>query len=365
MRVYWGVGAAIRRQSNIRQFMAGDRQHILPRFLLKGFASRIHGKETYTWVYLRKGAIFEANINKIGIEKHFYGRKGELNVDAKITDFEGEYAPLLDELRAHKGQVDISDPMIANFITHLVVRTKHIRDSYRESSEFLIEKIFEYLSDFDNLKKAILNRPDLIRKNLESELKDFPLPNPYKEKFKKRLIDMYPSILDTQKAEMQQLCKSYLEMAKRVAPRAIREGHIKGLSQGLTPEARVEDYKGLRYFVYNSEESLILGDVGCMFETMGKRRFKSITFEDDKIINLFLPISDRQILIGSSHSGNPQISSKNLNKEIAKCSREFFICSKRSQDIASLVSLLGSETGIISKEEVEQMAEEIISTTAT
>lgn len=346
--------------------MAGDRQHILPRFLLKGFASRIEGKEIYTNVYRKGEKPFETNIINVGVEKWFYRGEEKLTVDEDITDFEGEHASLLDELREHEGQVEISDPRIANLITHLVVRTKHIRDSFRESSEFLIEKIFEYLSDFENLKKVILNNPKIINKNIEDELKDFPLPSTYKEIFKIKLIDMYPSILDTQKVEMQQLCQSYFEMVRRVAPKAIREGHIKGLSGSLTPEKRLEDYNRLHYFVCRSDEPIILGDMGCIFDTIskGKRQFKSIDLKDDKIINLFLPISDSHILIGSPHSGMPQINVKILKTKIAECSREFFICSQKSHDIAYLIPLLGSKTGIISKEEVQQIAEEIISTDA-
>jgi hypothetical protein len=56
--------------------MAGDRQHILPRFLLKGFASRIEGEKIYTWVYPRNSPPVEANIRKVGVEKHFYGKQG-------------------------------------------------------------------------------------------------------------------------------------------------------------------------------------------------------------------------------------------------------------------------------------------------
>jgi hypothetical protein len=41
--------------------MAGVRQHILPRFLLKGFASRLDALEVFTWVFRKGGNIFEAN----------------------------------------------------------------------------------------------------------------------------------------------------------------------------------------------------------------------------------------------------------------------------------------------------------------
>lgn len=64
--------------------MAGIRHHILPKFLLKGFASKVDGQEVFTWVYRKEGKVFEANTLNVSVEKHFYGKTGELNVDDEI-----------------------------------------------------------------------------------------------------------------------------------------------------------------------------------------------------------------------------------------------------------------------------------------
>lgn len=87
--------------------MAGIRHHILPRFFLKGFASKFVGQEAFTWVYRREGKIFEANILNVGVEKHFYGKAGELNVDDEITDVERGFAILLDQLRRKDNAYEI------------------------------------------------------------------------------------------------------------------------------------------------------------------------------------------------------------------------------------------------------------------
>jgi Protein of unknown function (DUF4238) len=61
--------------------MAGTRHHIIPRFLLKGFASKVERDQTFAWVF-RKGRIpFETNINNI-VENDFYGKEG---ADEAIT----------------------------------------------------------------------------------------------------------------------------------------------------------------------------------------------------------------------------------------------------------------------------------------
>ena len=339
--------------------MAGDRQHILPRFLLKGFASREKRKRLYTWVYSKEREPFETNIINVGVEKFFYGGDGQLNVDDGITDFEAEYAPLLDELREHKGQVEISDPKIANLITHFVVRTKHIRDSYRESIEYLSELMSQYFSDSNNIKRAMLSNPEMIRDNIEKGFKDHPELLPYKHFLIPFLQQIFCNYINNNKYELQKFCRGYFDIIKKVTTKAMKEGHIKGLTQSLTPEPRVEDYKSLRYLLYNSSELLILGDICCLIEVEGERRFKSLNVDDDVIKNIFLPISKTQLLVGTSLPAIKRVNINILNETIARCSREFFICSEYCPVKQSLVCLLGSETGTYSKKEVEEMAKNI------
>ena len=79
--------------SNVRpQNMAGTRHHIVPRFLLRGFASHKVGDETYAWVYRAGREPFNTNITNIAVEGHFYTHKNRSNVDDSITDAEGPFA---------------------------------------------------------------------------------------------------------------------------------------------------------------------------------------------------------------------------------------------------------------------------------
>ncbi|MGB8991964.1 MAG: DUF4238 domain-containing protein, partial [Desulfobaccales bacterium] len=182
--------------------MAGNRQHILPKFLLKGFPNRIENGKIFTWVYPRNQKPIEANIRKVCVEKYFYGKLGESSADDDITKLENEYAPLLDELRVRKMDGEISDQRIPQLITHLVIRTKHIRDSFRESSEYLAGKILAYLSKFDNLKAALLSKPELINGFIEENLRDYQGPQVEKDTLRQLIPILYPAFLDTLKKEM-------------------------------------------------------------------------------------------------------------------------------------------------------------------
>jgi hypothetical protein len=105
--------------SDIGGQMAGVRQHILPRFLLKGFASRLDGQEVFTWVFRKGGNIFEANIKNVAVEKHFYTQPANTSVDDEITELERGFARLLDNLRNENDGFEITDPSLREFVSHL------------------------------------------------------------------------------------------------------------------------------------------------------------------------------------------------------------------------------------------------------
>src|SRR5205814_10074769 len=75
---------------SIKTTMAGVRQHIIPQFLLKGFASRTTSKAAFTWVYRKRAPPFETNIINVTVEGKFYDKDAETSADDLITDLESE-----------------------------------------------------------------------------------------------------------------------------------------------------------------------------------------------------------------------------------------------------------------------------------
>ena len=139
----------------------------------------------------------------------------------------------------------------------------------------------------------------------------------------------------------------------------IKEGHIKALAKSLVPEPRAEDYRSLHWFVGKSEMPLVLGDFGCLFEMEAPGRFRTFNNNDDPIKNIFLPISSNRILVGTALSTAPPIDGRVINCATAKCCREFFISSESSPVLDGLMSLIGEESEIISKAELEAIVTEL------
>jgi len=324
--------------------MSGKRHHILPRFLLKGFANQQKGKEIYTWVYPKGKKPYTNNISKVSIDKHFYGKDGEINADIEITNLEFKYALLIDELR-NKTYLDkiveVEKTLIPDFIAHLSIRTKHLRVSLEESTQKFLIQVENHFSDFNNYKKLLIDK-------IKSEKPNTFLQPIYSEG---------SSFLDNRELELKEIPANVINSFKSLISETIRETHNKALAENPNPQIRAAMYQELRWFIYSSNEPLIIGDAGCLFEIDGYRRFKCFHDGTDKIKHIFLPIASNKILIGS-HSQLSKIDVKTINEAIVKSSREFFICSEYSEYYTGLLPLIGKESELISQEEIEKIINE-------
>jgi hypothetical protein len=332
--------------------MAGIRHHILPRFLLRGFESKTIDGKVFAWVYSKKHSHMEMSTKDISVEKYFYGRDGEVNIDPEITKIEPEFADLLNDLR--KKSEGVSDLRIAKFITHLCTRTKHLRDSVGESMKFLNEDLDEYFSDFENIKKRALNNP----RTIETLFRAYNVSPQQRESFIPLFSYMIANHLDKHRVTFERLSKEHFLKVKQSLINELKNGHIRSLSQNLLPAQRIEKYNSLKWFACDSNTPLILGDVGCLFEIPGNR-YKSLDNREDEIKNIFLPISSNKILVGTSSNHKPKINFKHLRRFYAEHSREYFVCSKSSKEMQELSSSLGKKAKMLTEEEMEQIIESL------
>lgn len=325
--------------------MSGKRHHILPKFLLKGFASRKKSGEIFTWVYCSKRKkIYDNNIKNVSVDTHFYGKEGELEADTEITNVERKYSVLIDDLRNKtysSDVVEVEETLIPDFIAHLSIRTKHLRDSMHESTNIFLSEMEKSLHDsrnFSKLKKVILNKLKSEKPNSLVQL----------------LLSEGSNFLDNKDSDIKKLFSDFIQTFKSQLPEAIRENHIKALAESTTPEVRANMYQGLRWFIFSSNNPFILGDTGCLFEINGSRKFKAFHDGTDKIQRVFLPIASHQILIGYD-SKISKINTNAINEAIAKSSREFFICSEYSESYKNLLPLIGKESELIKQAEIQQI----------
>lgn len=340
--------------------MAGIRQHILPRFLLKGFASQVNNKKVLTCVYRKGGIQFETTIENVGLEKHFYGKAGETGADEEITQLESGFARLIDNLRDQPDGAPVDSKEVSDLVAHLTIRTKQLREFFRESAEYLIDQITLYLSDQSNLKRLLLSKPELMQEELQKTLNDIPVPQIYKD-FLIELVQLNAEeIIDQHMPDLESAFHELIGQIKSVLPTAVKDGHIKTLAKHPAPEPRSEAYQSLIWSVREVDDALILGDIGCLFEIAGERRFKPFDDKGDTIVNVYFPIASRKLLLGTSKSEAPDVDITNVNKATSKCSYEYFVCSERSTANNVLSRSIGDWAGILTKQEMEQLLNEIL-----
>lgn len=341
--------------------MAGKRQHIIPRFLQKGFASEIKNDKVFSWIYRKDIEPIEVSTKDIYLGKYFYGKDGPSSTDEIITDLEiKKFSPLCDSLRQRNGNVTEYSQEIAEFVANMSIRTIHLRNFFRESSERLTTEVGNYIFDYENIKRLLFSNPELTKKILSEALEETGIDQMFSKLFYPLMESILPIMLDSQKEIIKETFQVLFEQIKIKIPEAIKEGHNKFLAQNPIPEPRVEDYTNLNWFMCKSNTSIILGDIGCLFETNGKKKFKPITDQGEDIKNIFFPISTNQVLVGTTNSKQPEINTQSLNEEISKCSYEQFICSEYSQELIELIDLIGMDSGILSEEEMQTFIKDSI-----
>lgn len=338
----------------------------LPRLLLKGFSSRIEGEEHYTWVYRKNANPFETNIINVGVSKGFYSKEQDISVDDTITYMEGEFATDLDKIRQFDSSTLLKNTKIAEFASHMEIRTRHLRDSFLESSDAFVSEFIDFLRDTTSVKQFLLsefqNKPSLIKNALESQLKGKSLPSNVKKRLYKIVSANVPNFLKQFEPYIN-LFADYLaeELPKRI-PNALKDGHLRALKENSVHEVRKEKYQRLQWKVYVFEQDdLILGDCGVIFEVDSSRRFKTFWEEVDKLKGVFLPISSKHLIIGSQIVENLSLELKTINRAIAECSREFFISKNSGYEFQNLQSMIGTNSHLMTNEEISNVFKEIIS----
>lgn len=340
--------------------MAGRRHHTIPQFILRGFASGLRGNEVNVWLYRRNAEAIELNIKNVGVEKDFYGEE----LDARITELETRYAALVKQLRGETGPV--KDRQVGEMVAHMTLRTRSVRQSAIELAATMTDGIREHLSRPDVLKAAARRR--YTKRELLDRLREELAKNGLSRvEIEKRVLSAGPQVL----VVLQRKLDEFAEDAAAVVSESMRDG-VKGLptsmrthfieafSRGLESNPRIEGYTRYDWFVVPVAGRLLLGDSICVFETVGRRRFKPLDDETDPGKRVLMPLATDRLLIGTNDSEPPVVSEAEVNEASVRCSLEFFVSANRLSDAeAHLVDSIGAWSGIASDEEQRAMLDEI------
>ena len=284
--------------------MAGKRQHFIPRFLQKGFASHVTKSGTFTWVFRCGVPPFNTNLVNIGEEGQFYTYDSDMEVDDLITRAEYEFSTLLHGIRGGEAPA-LSDSRLPRMIAHLEVRTRHLRKSLQSVGDSVISDLLAFVSDEEAftgwMKEAFQRNSPPLRNMLAKEFAESGIPSNLLEPMVQLAMSLGPSFVDQRKPDLSKLVAKFRSSLLNTTTQATKSGHIKALKQGIAPEAKVEKYNSLIFSIIPNigQNPLILGDSPVLFQVDGVKPYKPYLEAKDKLVAVYLPIDSTRVLVGS------------------------------------------------------------------
>lgn len=128
---------------------------------------------------------------------------------------------------------------------------------------------------------------------------------------------------------------------------SIVRAHARALSESLVPQQRVTALRQLNWHVIaadNQEQHFILPDcvVAASSSVSGELKpFAGLGIGEAAFV--IMPLSSQQLLVGSASAA--QVARDDINLQLARCSLQFFICSKQDEAIKSIAESIGRCAG--------------------
>lgn len=341
--------------------MSGKRHHFIPQFLQKGFATSEDNHTQNIWIYRKNSPTFSSNIINSGVEGHFYGIDGDSTLDDEITKFEGKYGQIINSARTSHIHTKLDKKSISKLIYNFEIRTRNLRESFRESMHLVAQEVLNNLSNpkkYEKLLKQMMN--DELNKLVDNEGEKQGVPRSmmplYRVAFKKESKDKLEMHTSQIHEQLKSTCENFKELITNALAGSTKSGHIKAMlksSKKIPP--KLKWYEKLEYSIYETgDEEIPLGDSIILFHVKEDREFKNFLDDKKSLIAVILPISPKRIICGSKNKNYvPDFSA--LKQAIISCSKEFFLFSRHDDDLDSLKKNISTNSHILSEEEIKNI----------
>ncbi|QDZ41668.1 DUF4238 domain-containing protein (plasmid) [Euhalothece natronophila Z-M001] len=357
--------------------MSGSRHHVIPRFLLKGFATekktgqgfsqssnkkKKKNQQVYTVVY-EYNKSYQNNIKNVFVEKLFYGEKAEANCDNKITEQEKTYSRAIDELRNESKSIPIKDPIFSEFLCHLAMRSRALRQFSTKMANFTIEGISKCLSNHQNIIKLmeseIKNRLNLLTeefykclgREMTTEEKQ------YLNSVLRNNPNLISNYIDSIPSELQGTFLSILESIN--LKKETKTAHNKALLGSTFENSKLQELNW--YLVVEKEGYFVLGDTPVICQGGTDNQYRPFPCDLEPLWAVYLPISSHHLIVGTQETVIPTINSATLNTAIIKCSSSCFIAERQEEFLDASRLEIGKYHRYIEEMEPDQILSQALS----
>lgn len=341
--------------------MSGKRHHFIPKFLQKGFSIEIDSKTQKIWVYKKNSSTYPANIIDSGVEGYFYGIDGDNSLDDEITQLEDKYSRLISLARQQPTNTKLDKKSVFKLIYNFEIRTRNLRESFRESMQFVVQEVLNKLSnpkEYEKLLQDMIN--DELNKLVDIECEKNGVPRSmmpiYRVAFRKESKDKLETLTPLVHEHMKSACENFKALITDTLTINIKSAHIKAMlksSKKIPP--KLKWYEQLEYSIYESDNGDIpLGDSIILFHVNEKREFKNFLDDKKSLISVILPISPKRIICGTKNKNYvPDFFA--LKRAIISNSKEFFLFSRHDSYLDSLKINISTNSHILSDDEIKNI----------
>lgn len=337
------------------------RNHFIPRFILKRFASKRKKEKSWIW-QLSRDSKAEISTKDAAVAADFYGGS-ETGVEDMFESAEKRFSRSLTAIEG--GDLILGHAeTLRELVWTLAVRTRALREQFAGTfSQFLgtaikslesnsvQEVIVEHMrSNWDRLMgDALSGLPKIAHLDARSFLGDPDVKEDLRCSAEKLLPMLAPALLS-------RFCGGInnQDALKKIS----EEGQIKGLKT-LLGESRVpETFSPSSWQLYNVEsQDLILGD-GCVVAVGADGSVGSLLRSDIAWKAVYLPISVSTVLVAMREGSGALLSARDINIASATLSSSYIYASKVNDFVLEMAQIIGKGEVLISGEKVAEIVAE-------
>jgi len=343
--------------------MAGERQHYIPRFLLKGFSSRTTNQKAFVW-YFRKGENpIEVSIRDIALEKSFYGETGKGSLDETITENEKDYSRVIAQVREEGYISQRNLDILTEFVFNLVVRTRNTRKGLTEVFGTFINMFSQNISNPHTAARLLKNYRKENKKEFRNQIrigvrKSLGYRNPKVEELAIWRMEENLEKIGSLGPIYSTMLNKYLSQLQQEGEKA----HKKALTRTYQREElskRLAEYRRLIWSVKRFEPNVfIFGDIGAVQFNFKTKEFHSSIFNKMNEGALLLSIAHDTLLVGISDDNLTLPSPNDINTGIAELNMDFFVASSNGEREKAYSEIMGTRATLLDDKTANELERE-------
>lgn len=336
--------------------MSGRKQHYIPRYVLKGFASQTKLDQWQAQTYLKSGRAFVTNINNIAASRDFYSGPNDVVdvalADDAITQQEELLSAQWAQILSLPNNAAVDSTLAARHVGHLAFRTRPTREEANRAIASLANQFETVASSPPSFYRALgFDSPRLpsyaakTLKTIYSENKNFlDARGIKKRKFEEAAIQYIKNKIETQaEGQNDPLWKLPKDFKSHMESHG-RNIHSKALINQPAPPIWLERLARLNWTVHQVfTESVALPDTIAISQADNGEWLPlslGLAAVPEFVVCL---ASSNQLLIGSRST---VLFPPNFNELVASCSSEFFLSRTYSAKLLAMTPEIGTSISL-------------------